>query len=151
LGRLVALRDELGLGDRVCFVGSQPQEQLPLYYAAADVVAMPSLYESFGLVAVEAMACGTPVVASRVGGLAYTIQDSVSGLLVPDRDPVALAEALGLVLGDADLRARLGAQAATVARRFSWPAVADMIEQIYANLVEGARTSPCGDYVYAPY
>ena len=151
LGRLVALRDELGLGDRVRFVGSQPQEQLPCYYAAADVVAMPSLYESFGLVAVEAMACGTPVVASRVGGLAYTVQDGVTGLLVPERDPEALAAALGRVLGDEALRQRMGAQAVRLARRFSWPAVADLIEQIYANLTEAVGTTPCGEYVYAPY
>jgi D-inositol-3-phosphate glycosyltransferase len=150
LGRLVALRDELELGDHVDFIGAQPQEQLPSYYAAADVVAMPSLYESFGLVAVEAMACGTPVVASRVGGLAYTVQDGISGLLVPERDAAVLAAALGRVLSDPDLRARLGRGAATVAQRFSWPSVADMVEQIYANLVEveGTRTTPCGDYVY---
>jgi D-inositol-3-phosphate glycosyltransferase len=150
LGRLVALRDELGLGEGVSFIGARPQEQLPCYYAAADVVAMPSLYESFGLVAVEAMACGTPVVASRVGGLAYTVQDGVSGLLVPDRDPIALAAALEQVLGDDGLRARLGRQASEVARRFSWPAVADMIEEIYAKLARGSSFSPCGDYIYAP-
>lgn len=150
LARLLALCDELSLGDQVRFVGSQPQEQLPCYYAAADIVAMPSLYESFGLVAVEAMACGTPVVASRVGGLAYTVQDGHSGRLVPERDPAALAEALQSLLGDPDLRQRMGHQAAIQARRFSWPAVADLIEQIYANLVEGLRTSPCGEYLYAP-
>jgi D-inositol-3-phosphate glycosyltransferase len=149
LARLLALREELRLGDQVCFAGAQPQERLPLFYAAAEVVAMPSLYESFGLVAIEAMACGTPVVASRVGGLAYTVQHERSGLLVPERDPAALAAALGRVLGDPALRERLGAQAAEVARRFSWPAVADLVEQIYANLVFGAHTTPCGDYVYA--
>jgi D-inositol-3-phosphate glycosyltransferase len=149
LARLLALRDALDLGNQVAFVGSQPQEQLPLFYAAADVVAMPSLYESFGLVAIEAMACGTPVVASRVGGLAYTVQHEVSGLLVPDRDPVALAEALGRLLADQALRDRLGRQAVEVAHRFSWSAVADMVEQIYGNLTEGLHASPCGDYLYA--
>jgi D-inositol-3-phosphate glycosyltransferase len=149
LGRLAALRDELRLGDQVCFIGSQPQERLPVFYSAADVVAMPSLYESFGLVAVEAMACGAPVVASRVGGLAYTVQDEISGLLVPERDPAALAEALERVLIDHELRAQLGRQAVKVARNFSWPAVADMVEQIYDNLVYGAMVTPCGDYVYA--
>ena len=149
LGRLAALRDELRLGDQVCFIGAQPQERLPVFYSAADVVAMPSLYESFGLVAVEAMACGAPVVASRVGGLAYTVQHEVSGLLVPEQNPAALAEALECVLTDHELRAQLGRQAVQVARNFSWPAVADMIEQIYDNLVYGAMVTPCGDYVYA--
>ena len=150
LGRLMALTEELDLAGHVDFIGAQPQEQLPCYYAAADVVAMPSLYESFGLVAVEAMACGTPVVASRVGGLAYTVQDGVSGLLTPERDPGALAAALQRVLTDPALRARLSTQATEVARRFSWSAVADMIEDIYANLDREIPTSPCGDYVYAP-
>lgn len=149
LGRLLALRDALRLEPHVCFVGSQPQEKLPLFYAAADVVAMPSLYESFGLVAIEAMACGTPVVASRVGGLAYTVQHEVSGLLVPERDPAALAAALDRLLTDPAERDRLGRHAVEVARHFSWPVVADMVEQVYANLVDGFGVTPCGDYVYA--
>ncbi|MFN3373173.1 MAG: glycosyltransferase, partial [Chloroflexus sp.] len=81
--RLDALRRELGIVTQVRFVGAQPQERLPLYYTAADVVAAPSHYESFGLAALEALACGAAVVASNVGGLALTIEDRRSGLLVP--------------------------------------------------------------------
>jgi D-inositol-3-phosphate glycosyltransferase len=81
----------LGLGESVRFVGPQPQSVLPLYYAAADVTVLPSYYESFGMVALEAMACGSPVIASRVGGLVTTVRDGVTGFLVPDGDVEALA------------------------------------------------------------
>ena len=82
----------LGLGARVRFLGAQPQRRLRLFYAAADATVMPSYYESFGMVALEAMACGSPVVASRVGGLTTTVQDGVTGHLVPEGDPAALAD-----------------------------------------------------------
>jgi D-inositol-3-phosphate glycosyltransferase len=79
LAQVVAEAARLGVRDRCRFVGSLAQDRLPAYYSAADIVVVPSRYESFGLVAVEAMASGTPVVASRVGGLAYTIEDGVTG------------------------------------------------------------------------
>ena len=84
----------LGLERRVRFLGAQPQRRLRLFYAAADATVMPSYYESFGMVALEAMACGSPVVASRVGGLTTTIQDGITGHLVPEGDPIALADCL---------------------------------------------------------
>ena len=85
----------LGLDRRVRFLGTQPQRRLRLFYAAAEATVMPSAYESFGMVALEAMACGCPVVASRVGGLTTTIKDGVTGHLVPEGDPIALAEPSG--------------------------------------------------------
>ncbi|MFN2521468.1 MAG: glycosyltransferase, partial [Candidatus Limnocylindria bacterium] len=97
--------------DNVDFVGSRDQDELALYYAAADICAVPSLTESFGLVALEAMASGTPVVATRVGGLQTVVADGVSGLLVPAGDYQALAEAIAALLTDHGLRTRLAAGA----------------------------------------
>jgi len=118
--RLQTLCRELGLNDMVLFLGKRDQASLPYYYSAADVLIMPSHYESFGMVALEAMACGTPVVASKVGGLAYLVVDNETGFVVPDNDPVALSEKLNLLLCNPDLRERLGQQAAAYARQYSW-------------------------------
>jgi D-inositol-3-phosphate glycosyltransferase len=129
------VKERYGLEEMVAFVGSRAQDTLPYYYAAADICVMPSLYESFGLVALEAMACGTPVVASRVGGLPYVVQDGETGLLVPDKDPAALAEALGRLLGEDALRTRLSRQARQVAQGYSWRAVADEHLALYDELL----------------
>src|SRR5215204_1919691 len=94
LADVAELIERRGIAAGFRLVGSQPQDQLPVFYAAADVVAVPSRYESFGLVAVEALACGKPVVASRVGGLRFTIDEGTTGFLVPPNDPTALAAAL---------------------------------------------------------
>jgi D-inositol-3-phosphate glycosyltransferase len=129
--RLKRLRTELGIGDLVVFLGAQDQDTLNVYYSAAEVVVMPSHYESFGMVALEAMACGTPVIASKVGGLAFTVQHGVTGFHVPDRNPEALAEKIGRVLCDPALQRQLGAQAARWAQRYSWPTVARQIVNLY--------------------
>jgi D-inositol-3-phosphate glycosyltransferase len=133
MGRLKRLRAELGIGDLVVFLGAQDQDTLNVYYSAAEVLVMPSHYESFGMVALEAMACGTPVIASKVGGLAFTVQDGVTGFHVPDRDPEALAARISLILRDAALRQRLGQQAAEWAQRYNWPAIANQIVALYAQ------------------
>jgi D-inositol-3-phosphate glycosyltransferase len=125
----------LGLSRRVHFLGAQPQERLRLFYAAADATVMPSYYESFGMVALEAMACGSPVVASRVGGLTTTVQDGLTGHLVPDGDPAALAECLVRLLADREARARLGAQATRWAAEHRWPCVAEAVCRLYSELV----------------
>jgi len=140
-GHEAALRERLGrlgLGHAVTFVGALPQGSLPAWYVAADATVLPSYYESFGMVALEAMACGSPVVASRVGGLQATVRDRVTGLLVPDHDPVALADALGRLLGDEDLRWRLGREGVRWAAQHRWPCVAEAVCREYAALVEAA-------------
>ncbi len=136
VARLQALKDELGIGDLVTFLGRRSQEALPYYYSSADVVVMPSLYESFGMVALEAMACGAPVVASDVGGLSFIVRDGETGYLVPERDPRALADCLGKLLRDPSLRARLGRRGIAVARDYAWRRIADRIESLYASLLE---------------
>ena len=134
LGGLRARVSALGLEAAVRFLGPQPQSRLQRFYTAADVTVMPSYYESFGMVALEAMACGSPVVASNVGGLATTIRDGVTGYLVADGDPRALADRIAQVLGDEELRWRLGCEAVRWASRYGWPCVAEAICREYARL-----------------
>ncbi len=142
MARLKRLRNELGIGDLVVFQGAQDQDRLNVYYSAADVLVMPSHYESFGMVALEAMACGTPVIASKVGGLAFTVQDGATGFHVPDRDPQALAAKISLVLRDPALRQRLGRQAVEWAQRYHWPSIANQIVALYAQAL-AKRTQAC--------
>jgi D-inositol-3-phosphate glycosyltransferase len=137
----VALRQRLkalGLERRVRFLRAQPQRRLRLFYAAASATVVPSYYESFGMVALEAMACGSPVVASRVGGLTTTVQDGVTGRLVPEGDPAALAAAISGLLDGAEGR-RLGQQATRWAAEHRWPCVAEAVCRLYSELVPGAR------------
>ncbi|MFI5266911.1 MAG: glycosyltransferase [Chloroflexota bacterium] len=135
LVRLRALVGELGLRRVVKFVGPKEQHELPAYYAAADVCVVPSYAESFGMVAVEAMACGTPVVASRAGGLQSTVVDGVTGFLVPSGQPDEFARRVRQVLDSAELRDRLGQAAVQAASRYRWPSVACQLEALYASLV----------------
>jgi D-inositol-3-phosphate glycosyltransferase len=141
VARLENLRAELGIEELVTFQGAQDQDTLVYYYAAADMVVMPSHYESFGMVALEAMACGTPVVASKVGGLAFSVQDGQTGFLVPDRDAEALAEKIRLLLCDDELRQKLGLQAAHWAGRYGWPVVANQIIDLYEQLQPSVRSA----------
>jgi D-inositol-3-phosphate glycosyltransferase len=133
---------ELGIEERILFRGSQPRELLPLYYSAVDVCTVPSRYESFGLVAVEAMACGTPIVASRVGGLQFTVRDEQSGLLVPHSDPSALASGLERVLTDRKLYRTLCAGARRAAIRYSWQMVSSSMVDVYQHLVDSGADAP---------
>jgi len=119
----------------VSFVGSLDQPTLAKYYAAADICAVPSLTESFGLVALEAMACGTPVVGTRVGGLQTLIEDGQSGVLVPAGDYQALADAIALVLTDPRLRMHLAHGARDRAEHYTWRKVGEQIEALYAKVL----------------
>jgi len=125
---------ELGLERRVRFLGTQPQRRLRLFYAAAEATVMPSYYESFGMVALEAMACGSPVVASRVGGLITTIKDGVTGHLVPEGDAEALAGRLRQLLTDRRERDRMSAEAVSWAAEHRWPCVAEAVCRLYSEL-----------------
>jgi D-inositol-3-phosphate glycosyltransferase len=131
----------LGVDHHISFVGAVEHEALPLYYNAADVCVVPSYYESFGLVAIESMACGTPVVASRVGGLASTISDGETGYLIPWRCPEPFAERLELLLDNDELRASFGRAAREAVERYRWANVADAVSAMYDALLAEAGTT----------
>lgn len=133
--RLKKLSADLGLNDLVLFLGKRDQETLPYYYSAAEVLIMPSHYESFGMVALEAMACGTPVVASQVGGLAFLVKDGVTGFVVPGGEPELLADTLTRLICEPELRRKLGRQAAEYARNYSWDIIATKLAGIYSQLI----------------
>jgi D-inositol-3-phosphate glycosyltransferase len=135
MARLQALSQDLDLDEMVIFLGKRGQDTLPYYYSAAEVVVMPSHYESFGMVALEAMACGTPVIASRVGGLAHLIKDGETGFFVPAQDPEALADKLRLLFVDHTLRAEFGARAAAYAKGFSWELITEQMKVVYHKLI----------------
>jgi D-inositol-3-phosphate glycosyltransferase len=137
--RLKALVKKLGLEETVIFTGRVSDADLLLYYAAANVCVIPSHYEPFGLVALEAMASGTPVIASNVGGLKYTVRPCVTGLLVPPKDSDALAEALTQVFEQPDLWKRYGVAAQQhVQEVFSWSGVAGQLKQLYTSLAKSS-------------
>lgn len=136
MARIDGLRRELGLGEFVRFVGSLPQDSLPFWYNAAEVVVVPSRYESFGLVALEAMACGTPVIASDVGGLSTLVRDGRTGFLVPDNDPQALADKLAPLLALPEIRDTLGEHGVATAEAYGWPVIAERVEELYAALLQ---------------
>ena len=138
MARLQAMRKALGVHDMVTFLGAKDQNALPNYYAAAEMVIMPSHYESFGMVALEAMATGTPVIASEVGGLAFLIRDGENGFHVPSRDPEALAERIYELLANPGCRNRLGRQAREYAQKYAWPIIVDRMLHAYQDV----RPSP---------
>lgn len=124
----------LGVAERVQFVDPQPHHMLSSWYRAADVVVVPSRSESFGLVALEAAACGVPVVASAVGGLRTLVVPGVTGMLVESRDPESFAAAIASVLTDPVRAAAMGAAAAEESRRYSWSTTAARLRRLYADL-----------------
>lgn len=143
LAHFVERARERGCDDRLTFWGSQRQDRLPMFYSAADVVSVPSRYESFGLVAVEAMACATPVVASRAGGLTFTIEDGRTGYLTPIGDGREHGRRILDLLEDDRRRQAFGLAARSSALRFSWHSVASSIFHVYERLAEGHRANLC--------
>jgi len=137
MARIQQLSNDLCMGRMVAFLGKQAQDTLPYYYSAADVLVMPSHYESFGMVALEAMACGTPVIASQVGGLAFLVKDGETGYHVPDQDPEALCEKLLILLRGPHPRETMGLCAAEYAKDYAWANVANQMMEVYEGLVEG--------------
>jgi D-inositol-3-phosphate glycosyltransferase len=138
--RLQNMQKKAGVEELITFLGQKGQDTLPYYYSAADVVVVPSHYESFGMVALEAMACGTPVVASQVGGLAFLVQDGETGFTVPVSDPDALADRLTLLLNDWDLRTKLGRQAVERAQGYAWEIVSQQILDLYTAVLDGSES-----------
>jgi len=135
---LQALAKTLKISPRVHFFGARPRQEMPLIYSAAQITVVPSYHESFGLAAVESLACGTPVVATRAGGLMTVVQHGETGYLVP-RCPGFFAERLDTLLRDADLYARMSAAARASVRRFSWCSVARQVNDVYDAIVDEAE------------
>ena len=138
LRKLESLAADLHISSRLQFFGAQPQSMLPLFYSAADVTVVPSYHESFGLVAVESLACGTPVVATRAGGLMTVVRHDETGFLLP-RCPAHFAARLDMLVRDPMLRARMRAVARRSVLRYSWQHVASQVEHVYDELVEEKR------------
>ena len=135
--RIEKIVAELGMSDLTLFPGRIGDDILPAYYTAADVCVVPSHYEPFGLVAIEAMACGTPVVASDVGGLQFTVVPEQTGLLAPAKDEVAFATAIDRILSNPEWRNQLGQGARKrVEEKFSWDGVAHQLSELYTKLLE---------------
>ena len=134
LDRLRSISESLGISGRVIFLGSVRQNELPAYYSASDVCVMPSYYESFGLVALEAMACGTPVIASRVGGLATLVKNGLTGQLIEWRCADPFTDSLGVILYNESVRDAMGKAARNLALDMQWSAVASQILSIYGDI-----------------
>lgn len=134
--RLKKLVDDLGIKDMVRFLGGVNRENLPYYYSAADVTVVPSYYEPFGLVPLESMACGTPVIASNTGGLKYTIKDGKTGYLVPPRDHKMFAAKIYVLLENSTIRKHFRENGMErVKRFFGWEAVANQMSSFYNDLI----------------
>ncbi len=131
VGRLQDLARDLEVDDVIDFVGRVDQEDLPLYYSAADVCVLPSYYESFGLAALESMACGTPVVATRVGGLSTVVHHGHTGYLKSWRCPEAFANSLEMIFSSEGLQDSMGRAARKRAEAMSWDRVAAGIADVY--------------------
>ncbi|MEG4838215.1 MULTISPECIES: glycosyltransferase family 1 protein [unclassified Microcoleus] len=135
--RIGSIVEELGLSEITSFPGALSSNILPAYYAAADVCVVPSHYEPFGLVAIEAMASGTPVVASDVGGLKYTVLPQETGLLASPKNEAVFAHAIDRLLADSVWRQQLGHTARKrVETYFSWDGIASQLSQLYTQLLE---------------
>ena len=141
VARLRTMAQALGVHEEVSFIGTVPQNELPIYYSAANVCVLPSYYESFGLAALEAMACGTPVIASRVGGLQTIVKNGETGYLIPWRCPDPFVERLEMLLGNSVLQRVIGGAARVEAEKMSWSLVVDRLLDIYDSLAGASVAS----------
>jgi len=137
--RLKAIATAAGVRDQVDFLGSVAHHELPFFYSAADVCVMPSYSESFGLVGLEAQACGRPVVGSGVTGLRSVVRDEVSGYLIDSHDPATYAERIGRLLDNPELAQQMGRRGRLLAQRFSWTRTADRLEEMFDSVAERAQ------------
>lgn len=144
LDRLKLIAAQLDIADLTTFTGALDQSELPKYYSAADVFVLPSYSESFGLVALEAMACGTPVVVSRVGGLKTFVKDGETGYLIPWRCPEPFAQRIDVLLTNPPLREMMGKAAAAKAQQMSWGGVANSMLDFYSCLLDDTWESVAG-------
>jgi D-inositol-3-phosphate glycosyltransferase len=136
LARVHAVAEQWGISDRVRFVPPQPHHLLSSWYRAADVVVVPSRSESFGLVALEAAACGTPVVAAAVGGLTTIVDDGHTGILVDGTDPVVWAGHVDDLLDDPVMARAMSDAAVVRARGYTWPTAAGRLRRMYNDLAQ---------------
>jgi D-inositol-3-phosphate glycosyltransferase len=137
IGRLIKVARECGVADRVAFEGRRSRTQLRDWYAAADVFVTVPWYEPFGITPLEAMACARPVVGSAVGGVKYSVLDGITGLLVPAKEPAALAGALGALRDDPARAAAMGEAGLRRARtEFTWDGVARRLAEVFADAVQ---------------
>lgn len=144
LERIKGLAKDLNMIDSVSFKGSVEHDELPIYYNAADVFVLPSYYESFGLVALESMACGTPVIAARVGGLQDVVIDGITGYLISRHQPESYAERLGVLLNNEGLRSTMGAVACETAQSRTWGLVSNQILKVYEQVSEQLKSAVPG-------
>jgi D-inositol-3-phosphate glycosyltransferase len=138
LEKLKQLAMDFDISQRVHFLGARPQAELPAIYSAADVTVVPSYHESFGLVAVESLACGTPVVATRAGGLKTVVRHGETGYLVP-RCAGFFAAKLDMLLRNPDLLEQMHLAARPSVLQFSWGSVADQVSGVYEEMISEMR------------
>ena len=140
--RLQELSENLGINQLVSFVGAKEQTELPRYYSAASAVIMPSDYESFGMVALEAMSSGTPVIASQVGGLQFLVRDKETGYHIPTREPISLADCIIELLSDSARAESMGASAARLAQDYAWSRIAQRLLTVFETVSGQTRKQP---------
>lgn len=134
--RLESIARDEGVRDRVEFIGSVAHHELPFFYAAADACLMPSYNESFGLVGLEAQACGCPVVGSGVSGIRSVVRDEVTGFLVDGAEPSAYADRIARLLDEPELARQMGRRGQLLAQRFSWNRTADRLVDLFSELTD---------------
>jgi len=133
--RLQNLCKKMGLDDLVLFLGKRDQDSLQYYYSAAEMLVMPSHYESFGMVALESMACGTPVIATQVGGLQHLVRDQKTGFVIPNDDPDALEEKITVLICKPDLREKMSQNSISYAQSFSWNSITKYLIETFEKTI----------------